>query len=66
MKYGENVWAAVKTYLGELTVPAAAPVIAKYTGVPAAAGIEVFTTTTTFAILQSIRLDRGPSGPLHP
>jgi len=26
----------------------------------------VFTTTTTFMILQSIRLDLGPSSPLHP
>jgi len=66
VKYGENVWAAVKTYLDELTDLAAAPVIAKYTGVLAAADIEVFTTTTTFAVLQSIRLDLGPSGPLHP
>ena len=28
--------------------------------------IETFTRTTTFAIMQSIRLDRGPSGPVHP
>jgi hypothetical protein len=27
------------------------------------ADIEIFTRTTTFAIMQSIRLDRGPSGP---
>jgi hypothetical protein len=27
---------------------------------------EIFTRTTTFAIMQSIRLDRGPSGPVHP
>ena len=32
----------------------------------AAADIEIFTTTTTFAIMQSLRLDRGPSGPVHP
>ncbi|MGO8894318.1 MAG: hypothetical protein ACLQB1_32190 [Streptosporangiaceae bacterium] len=38
----------------------------RYTGVLAAADIEVFTTTTTFAIMQSLRLDRGPSGPVHP
>ena len=65
-KYGENVWAAVKTYLDELTDRAATPVIAKYTGVLAAADVEVFTTTTTFTILQSIRLDLGPSSPVHP
>jgi hypothetical protein len=32
----------------------------------AAADIEVFTLTTTFQIMQSLRLDRGPSGPVHP
>jgi glyoxylase-like metal-dependent hydrolase (beta-lactamase superfamily II) len=65
-KYGDNVWAAVKGYLDELTDRAAAPIIAMYTGVLAAADVEVFTTTTTFAILQSIRLDLGPSSPVHP
>jgi hypothetical protein len=44
----------------------AAPVIAKYTGVLAAADIKEFTMTTTFAIMQSLRLDQGPSGPVHP
>ena len=29
------------------------------------ADIEVYTRTTTFAIMQSIRLDLGPSGPVH-
>jgi hypothetical protein len=32
----------------------------------AAADIEVFTYTTTFQIMQSLRLDRRPSGPVHP
>ena len=36
------------------------------TGVLAAADIEEFTYTTTFQIMQSLRLDRGPSGPVHP
>jgi len=45
---------------------ASAPVIAKYAGVLAAADIEIFPATTTFAIMQSLRLDRGPSGPVHP
>jgi LuxR family maltose regulon positive regulatory protein len=49
-----------------VTEHAAAPVIAKYTGVLGGADIEIFTRTTTFAIMQSIRLDRGPSGPVHP
>lgn len=35
-------------------------------GVPGTADIGVFTTTTTFAIMQSLRLDKGPSGPVHP
>ena len=49
-----------------VTEHAAAPVIAKYTGVLGGADIGIFTRTTTFAIMQSIRLDRGPSGPVHP
>jgi hypothetical protein len=32
----------------------------------AAADIEIFTYTTTFQITQSLRLDSGPSGPVHP
>ena len=63
---GENAWAGVKAHLDTVTERAAAPIIAKYTGVLAAADIEIFTTTTTFAIMQSLRLDRGPSGPVHP
>ena len=63
---GENVWAAVRAHLNAVTEHAAAPVIAKYTGVLGGADIEIFTRTTTFAIMQSIRLDRGPSGPVHP
>ncbi len=66
MRYGENAWAGVKANLDTVTERAAAPVVAKYTGVLAAADIEVFTTTTTFAIMQSLRLDREPSGPVHP
>ena len=66
VKYGPNVWAAVKTYFNELTNRAAAPVIAKYTGVLAAADVEELTNTTTFMILHSTRLDLGPSAPIHP
>jgi len=66
MHYGQNAWAGVKAHLDEVTETAAAPVIAKYTGVLAAADIEIFTRTTTFAIMQSLRLDKGPSGPVHP
>jgi glyoxylase-like metal-dependent hydrolase (beta-lactamase superfamily II) len=56
---GENFWAGVKAHLDTVTERAAAPIIAKYTGVLAAADIEVFTMTTTFQIMQSLRLDRG-------
>ena len=66
MHYGENFWAGVKAHLDTVTERAAAPVIAKYTGVLAAADIEAFTLTTTFQIMQSLRLDKGPSGPVHP
>jgi glyoxylase-like metal-dependent hydrolase (beta-lactamase superfamily II) len=64
--YGENVWAGVKGHLDAVTEQAARPVIAKYSGVLAAADIEEFTLTTTFQIMQSLRLDKGPSGPVHP
>jgi len=66
VKYGENVWAGVRGYLDAVTDAAAKPVIAKYTGVLAAADVEVFTTSTTFMIMQSMRLDLGPSAPVHP
>ena len=68
MAGGENFWAGVKAHLDTVTERAAAPIIAKYTGVLAAADIEVFTRTTTFQIMQSLRLDRGlgVSGPVHP
>jgi glyoxylase-like metal-dependent hydrolase (beta-lactamase superfamily II) len=64
--YGENAWAGVKAHLDTVVEQAAAPIVAKYTGVLAAADIKEFTYTTTFQIMQSLRLDRGPSGPVHP
>jgi hypothetical protein len=63
---GENFWAGVRGHLNAVTEQAARPVIAKYTGVLAAADVEELTLTTTFAIMQSLRLDTGPSGPVHP
>jgi glyoxylase-like metal-dependent hydrolase (beta-lactamase superfamily II) len=63
-KYGANVWAAVKGYLDEVADVAAAPVIEKYTGVLAAA--DVFTTHTTFWLMESIRLDLGVGSQVHP
>ena len=66
MRYKDNFWAGVKAHLDTVTDRAASPIIAKYTGVLAAADIEIFTRTTTFAIMQSLRLDYGPPGPVHP
>ena len=63
-KYGENAWAAVKGYLDAVTDAAAAPVIDKYTGKLGA--VDVFTTSNTFAILESIRLDCGYGMSIHP
>jgi glyoxylase-like metal-dependent hydrolase (beta-lactamase superfamily II) len=63
-KYGENVWAAFKGSLDEIARTAAAPVIEKYTGVLAAA--DVFTESTTFQVMQSIRLDLGDGFNVHP
>ena len=45
-KYGNNAWAAVKTYQAAQVDYAAGPVIKKYTGVLAAA--DVYTDSTTF------------------
>jgi glyoxylase-like metal-dependent hydrolase (beta-lactamase superfamily II) len=64
--YGENFWAGVKAHLDAVTERAAAPIVAKYTGVLAAADVKELTYTTTFTIMQSLRLDKGPSGPVHP
>jgi len=63
-KYGENVWAAFKGSLDEIARTAAAPVIEKYAGVLAAA--DVFTESTTFQVMQSIRLDLGDGFYVHP
>jgi glyoxylase-like metal-dependent hydrolase (beta-lactamase superfamily II) len=63
-KYGENVWAAFKGSLDEIARTAAAPVIEKYTGVLGAA--DVFTESTTFQVMQSIRLDLGDGFYVHP
>jgi glyoxylase-like metal-dependent hydrolase (beta-lactamase superfamily II) len=60
----ENTWAAVSGYLDAITAAAAAPVIEKYTGVLAAA--DIFTATTTFRIMQSIRLDLGYGSQVRP
>jgi len=64
--YGQNVWAAVRGYLNEVTDTATAPVVKKYTGLLAAADIEDFTRSTTFMIMQSLRLDQGVGSQVHP
>ena len=64
VKYGENTWAAVSGYLDAITAAAAAPVIDKYSGVLAAA--DVFTASTTFHVIQSLRLDLGYGSLVHP
>jgi glyoxylase-like metal-dependent hydrolase (beta-lactamase superfamily II) len=63
-KYPDNPWAAFRGGLEETVATAAAPVIEKYTGVLAAA--DVFTESTTFQVLQSIRLDLGHGSWVHP
>ena len=62
-KYGYNTWAAVKAYQEAQVDYAAAPVIKKYTGVLAAA--DVYTASTAFIILESIRLDLGFGSQVH-
>jgi glyoxylase-like metal-dependent hydrolase (beta-lactamase superfamily II) len=62
-KYGDNEWAAVNEYQAAQVAYASAPVIKKYTGVLAAA--DVYTASTTFVILESVRLDLGVGSQVH-
>ena len=64
VKYGNNSWAAVKQYQAAQVDYAAGPVIKKYTGVLAAA--DVYTASTAFILLESIRLDLGVGSQVHP
>ncbi len=64
VKYGNNTWAAVKEYQDAQVDYAAAPVIQKYTGVLAAA--DVYTASTAYLILESVRLDLGFGSQIHP
>lgn len=63
-EYGDNTWAAVKAYLDTATKYAAAPVARKYAGVLGAA--DVFIASTTFVILESLRLEAGVGLRIHP
>jgi hypothetical protein len=56
-----NAWAIFNAYLDEATRRTAEPVIAKYTGLLAAA--DVFTIDNAFTMLQSVRLEAGVLGP---
>jgi glyoxylase-like metal-dependent hydrolase (beta-lactamase superfamily II) len=62
-KYGDNEWAAVKEYQAAQVAYASAPVIKKYTGILGAA--DVYTASTTFVILESVRLDLGVGSQVH-
>jgi len=53
----------VKAYLDASTTAAAAPVIEKYTGILAA--VDVVTPSTTFHVMQSMRLDLGYGSRVH-
>jgi glyoxylase-like metal-dependent hydrolase (beta-lactamase superfamily II) len=64
VKYGENTWAGVRGYLDAVAAAAATPVIEKYTGLLASA--DVFTASTTFHVMQSLRLDLGYGSQVHP
>jgi glyoxylase-like metal-dependent hydrolase (beta-lactamase superfamily II) len=63
-RYGNNSWAAVQTYQAAQLDYAAAPVIEKYTGVLAA--VDVYTASTAFMLLESVRLDQGFGSQIHP
>jgi glyoxylase-like metal-dependent hydrolase (beta-lactamase superfamily II) len=56
-----NAWAIFKAYLDAAARQAADPVIAKYTGLLAAA--DVFTVDNAFAMVESLRIDAGRLGP---
>jgi hypothetical protein len=64
VRYGENIWAAVKARLEAAAAAAAEPVTERYTGVLAAA--DVFTESTVLWVMQSLRLDRGCGSQVHP
>jgi glyoxylase-like metal-dependent hydrolase (beta-lactamase superfamily II) len=64
MKYRENSWGLVRGYLDAVTAATALPVIEKYTGKMAA--VDVFTASTAFWVMESIRLDLGYGSQVHP
>ncbi|MEU8355444.1 MBL fold metallo-hydrolase [Nonomuraea sp. NPDC048882] len=67
-KYGPtgNAWAVFRSYLDAAAAQAAAPVVAKYSGL--LAGADVFTTSNAAALVNSARIDQGVLGAfgIHP
>ena len=63
---GENFWAGVKGHLDAVTERTAAPVIAKYTGVLAAADIAEFTYSTAFRSCSRCASTAGPAALFTP
>jgi glyoxylase-like metal-dependent hydrolase (beta-lactamase superfamily II) len=63
VKYGNNVWAAVKVYLDKVIEVATEPVVQKYLGVLAAT--DVFTQSNAFNLMESLRLDSGFGMTIH-
>jgi len=64
VKYADNSWAAVRGYLDACAAATAAPVVKKYLGVLAA--VDVYTDSTAFWVMQSVRLDLGYGSQVHP
>jgi hypothetical protein len=62
-KYGDNAWAAVQQYQKAQVDYAAGSVIKKYLAVLAAA--DIYTVSTMFVTLESIRLDLGIGSQVH-
>jgi glyoxylase-like metal-dependent hydrolase (beta-lactamase superfamily II) len=60
----EDPWSASRAYLEAAAAVAAAPVIEKYSDVLAAA--DVSTASTTFHVMQSMRVDLGYASRVHP
>ena len=63
VKYGDNPWAALKTYLDKASEVAAEPVVQKYLDVLAA--VDVFTQSNAYSLIESIRLDDGVQVAIH-
>jgi glyoxylase-like metal-dependent hydrolase (beta-lactamase superfamily II) len=63
VKYANNPWAALKVYLDKASEVAAAPVVQKYIDILGAA--DVFTQSSAYTLIESIRLDNGEDVAIH-